>query len=108
VNRTEQLRIDNPELYRALVNGRLWQLCPVCGRSDAAGWFCGSKEGHPTGPADWFPNKELSERLKARGPLPENRLTPRSRPKGRPRRESATAQLAVGFGGATPSETVEQ
>lgn len=49
------------DLFDLLQRGKLEQVCPGCGRNEAAGSFC-TRCYRPTGPDDWLRNNDKAER----------------------------------------------
>jgi methionyl-tRNA synthetase len=78
---------DDAETALLLQRGKLDQVCPDCGRKEAAGYEC-TACARPTGPAEWYRPAATASEIE--------RLT-RARAKRHP--EAASRNLSTGNGG---------
>jgi hypothetical protein len=107
----------SPEIAKALVAGKLEQMCPACGRWSAATWTC-SWCFRAMEPTDWYLNGGREERAgrmpKAAPANPPSELLdlrtwparwgpiPRQRPAGQARTPAKLAIVTPADGRATP------
>ena len=72
------------ELAKKLLDGKLEQACPDCGRWEAAGSYCSGCDRR-MGPDDWYRNGDETRRAVAQNRAGEIAATRVKRPRGRPR-----------------------